>query len=144
MPNPKILKDTVYLYHYLGEKNYEAEYAKFVVKNCALQHHFGVGRRDAETTPESNARLYIFDGDSTVLDSNGKAVTFIEPDKYKALGDTEKAKHWTVSDDEKDYFGETDGEGAPTGGIPNYYKVVGYTRFDTGSKRIHHTELFGK
>ena len=145
MNNPHILKDTVYLYHYTGEgETYEAEYAKFVVKHCSLQHHFGVGRRDAETAPESRARLYIFDRDSTVLDSNGNVVAFAEPDKYRSMSVAEKAKHWTVSDGAKDYFGETDENGAPTDGTPNYYKVIGFTRFDTGSKRIHHTELFGR
>lgn len=144
MPNRRILKDTAYIYHYTGEANYEATYALFTVKHCSLQHRYGVSRGDTNVKPENSARLYIFDGDSTVTDSSGNVLKFIEPDKYAALSPTEKAGKWTVATDEKDYFGDTLCDGVPTAGVPNYYKITGYTRYDTGSKRIHHTELNGK
>lgn len=144
MPDRRILKDKVYLYHYVGEVDYVAAYEKYTVSQCSLQHHNGVGRTQYATTPECNARLYIFDQNTTVVDSDGRKCKFIEPDKYESLTGAEKASYWTIAPGGKDYFGETDNGNLPPSGVPNYYSVAGYTRFDTGSKRMHHVEVFGK
>ena len=85
MPDRRILKDKVFLYHYVCEVDYVAEYEKYTVSGCSLQHHNGVGRTQYATTPECNARLYIFDQNTTVVDSEGRKRKFIEPDKYEAL-----------------------------------------------------------
>ena len=50
----------------------------------------------------------------------------------------------TIAPNGKDCFGETDNGNLPPSGVPNYYSVIGYTRFDMGSKRMHHVEVFGK
>lgn len=144
MPDRRILKDKVFLYHYVGEVDYVASYEKYTVSGCSLQHHNGVGRTQYATTPECNARLYIFDQNTTVVDSDGRKRKFIEPDKYEALTGAEKASYWTIAPNGKDYFGETDNGNLPPSGVPNYYSVIGYTRFDMGSKRMHHVEVFGK
>lgn len=144
MPDRRILKDKVFLYHYVGEVDYVAEYEKYTVSGCSLQHHNGVGRTQYATTPECNARLYIFDQNTTVVDSEGRKRKFIEQDKYEALTGAEKASYWTIAPNGKDYFGETDNGNLPPSGVPNYYSVIGYTRFDMGSKRMHHVEVFGK
>lgn len=145
MPNRNILKDTAYIYHFIGEVEYEATYAKYTVKNCSLQSRDGVSRTGTETAPRNTAKLYIFDRDTTITDSAGNRLTWIEPDKYEALTPEEKATRWTIGNDEKDYFGETGSESeTPTTGAPNYYKVTGYKRNDTGSKRIHYVEVDGQ
>lgn len=146
MPNPAILKDTVYLHHFVGEINYEAAYVTYIVKKCSLQKGFSNSSKSTTNAPpEYKSKLYIFDVDSIVTDSAGNAVSFIEPDKYERLEETDKAKYWTVTENQRDYFStELRSGGVPTDGTPNYYKIIGYTRYDTGSKRIHHTELFGR
>lgn len=144
MPDHRILKDKVFLYHYVGEIDYVAAYEKYTVFGCSLQHHNGVGRTQYATTPECNARLYIFDNNTAVADSDGRKRKFIEPDKYEALTGAEKMSYWTIAPNGKDCFGETDNGNLPPSGVPNYYSVIGYTRFDMGSKRIHHVEVFGK
>ena len=144
MPDRRILKDKVFLYHYVGEVDYVAAYEKYTVSGCSLQHHNGVGRTQYATTPECNARLYIFDQNTTVVDAEGRKRKVIELDKNEALTGAEKASYWTIAPNGKDYFGETDNGNLPPSGVPNYYSVIGYTRFDMGSKRMHHVEVFGK
>lgn len=145
MSNANVFKDTAYIYHFVGEANYKATYEKYTVSNCSLQHSTGVGRSVINTMPQNTAKLYIFDKSTTVMNSTGDKLLFIEPNKYEALSPEQKVLHWTIGDNEKDYFGETDNNSAdPTTGIPNYYKITGYTRHDTGSKRMHHVEVSGK
>ena len=102
------------------------------------------GSEERSTQQHRNAMRGSTFSTRTVVDSEGRKRKFIEPDKYEALAGAEKASYWTIAPNGKDYFGETDNGNLPPSGVPNYYSVIGYTRFDMGSKRMHHVEVFGK
>ena len=136
MANPRMLKDTVTLYNYVGEVNDEAYYQDTILTNCYCPLNEGADLNLQGKKANDSARLYIFDANTIASGADGEERTFLPYETWKALTASEKSSYWTLSDKGTDYFRKS--------GSNIRLRIIGFCHKKAGRKRMWHYEVDGR
>lgn len=134
MATKRMLPDTATLFNYIGEVNNVATYQETVLKKCRCIISPGATPGNNGKQPSDKGRLYIFDRDTTAVSKDGTVTrTYLPYNEWKEVED--KSKYWTISDKGMDMF-QLDGYDTA--------KIIAFTHFKAGTKRMWHFEVIGR
>lgn len=129
-----IFSDTVTLFNYLGEENGTAKYAKAILRNVKFEKQIGKSAGGNGRNPDNSATLYFFDKIAAVSDVDGKCKTYLRPDVF------------VKADNPYPFFTFRNGndyvvegiclEETPKNAIA--YRITLASRFESGTRRMHH------
>lgn len=129
-----IFNDTVTMFNYLGEENGVAKYAKAILYNVKFEKHIGKSKGGNGKSPDCSATLYFFDRVARVNDIGGKCKTYLRPDTYAK---TDNPYPFFTFRSGNDYIVEGICY-ADTPKLVEAYRITIASRFEAGTKRMHH------
>lgn len=134
-----MLNHLVVLYNYIGEIDDQATYQATVIAPCCCPTVNG----SSQGTEGNSATLYVFDTKSIAKSPEGAQRSYLPYDKWVRIPTADKGKYWTLSDRGTDYFQKGNSCPDVRQEIADKFKITGFRRFDTGSKRMWHWEVTG-
>lgn len=134
MASLRLLVDTVVLYNYIGEVNDEATYQETIFKRCYCPLNEGADLNMQGKKANDSARLYLFDGKTIAVGTDGTERKYLPYSQWKDAED--KTAYWTLSDKGTDYFKKSVGN--------TKLRIVGFSRKKTGTRRMWHFEVDGR
>ena len=129
-----MLPHAAVLRNYTGEDvNGEAQYLPTLLSFVYVERLRKVSSSGVGLNPEDQVRLFIFDDASIVTAENGVRKSFVTPSVWKDLSADQRVTAWTMQDgkDKLDAGGDT-------------YRLTSVERFDAGSRRMWHWEVYCK
>lgn len=144
MATRRMLNHTVVLYNYIGEVDDVASFQATVISPCFCPTQNGAVKSSQGETSDDSATLYIFDHITKATSKDGTERTYVSYEVWKTLSVEDKAKHWTLSVTGKDYFQKENLNADVRDELTDKFKILVVKRFDSGSRRMWHWEVFGK
>lgn len=135
MASRRVCPHTVTIFNYLGEDgDGNAEYSASVLKYVHAHIKEGIG---AKSVADDETRVHIFDSTFECDKS------YLPESEWLALSSEDKKKHWTLNAKGRDYFCFGD-FGSSESNLPDFnllFRIVGFSRLEMGSKRLHHWKV---
>lgn len=141
MASRRMLNHSVVLYNYVGEINDEASYQATIIDYCFCPSISGSSQG---VNSNDSATLYVFDAKSIAKSPAGEVRSYLPYDVWLSLSTAEKAKYWTLSDRFTDYFHKGSEVIDVRQPVSSKFRIARFQRFDSGTKRMWHWEVFGE
>lgn len=138
MPSHRMMPHTITLFNYVGEVNGEATFNKTIIRGVMIDENFGARQSMQGLSADDTAALYIFDVNASAESEEGFEREYLSHAEWQE--NEAKSMYWTLC--EKDYFvmGETDVS------VPydiKSFKINHYQRYDMGTRKMRHFEVYG-
>lgn len=139
MPSKSMVPHTVTIFNSIGEIDGKEKYVKTILRNVQCDENFGVNQSLRGHNSDDTAALYIFDSNVKAQSVEGFEKSYITPAQW--VKEFFKEPYWTLS--ENDYFilGESTAEDPRDIGA---FKIDGIHRYNMGTHRMRHFEVYGR